>query len=52
MSLLGQQGTLTTVGIDEFGVDKADSKIMKHSRLVKVAEGCEVIFTNKDVWVS
>lgn len=42
---------LTTIRINEFGVDEADAEIVQHSRLVKVAEGCEVIFSNKYVRV-
>lgn len=49
---LRQQDILTTICINKFGVNKADSEIVEHSRFMKMAEGCEVIFTHKYVRVS
>lgn len=43
--------TLTTVGVDKFGVNEADFEVVEHGRLVEVAEGCEVILSHQDVWV-
>lgn len=51
-SALGKQSILTTICINKFGINKADSEIMEHSRLMKIAKGCEVIFTDKYVRVS
>lgn len=43
---------LTTVGVNEFGFCKSDSEIVKHCRLVEIAEGCEVILTHQDVRIT
>lgn len=43
---------LTTIGINKLGFHKANFEIMEDSRFMKVTEGCEVIFTNKYVWIS
>ena len=51
-SSLRQQSTHTTIRINKFGINKADSEVVQHSRLMKIAEGCEVIFTHKYVRVS
>lgn len=42
----------TTVGVDELRVDEADFEVVKHGRLVEVAERCEVILAHQDVGVS
>lgn len=42
---------LTTVSVDKLGVDETDFEVVEHSRLVEVAERCEVILTHQDVRV-
>lgn len=43
--------TLTTVGVNKFGVDEANFEVVEHGRLMEVAESCEVILSHQDVWV-
>lgn len=43
---------ITTVCVDQLGVDEAHFKVVQHRWLVKVAESCQVIFPYQDVRVS
>lgn len=43
---------ITTVRVNQLGVDEAHFEVVQHCRLVEVAESCEVIFPYQDVRVS
>lgn len=42
----------TAVGVDKFGVNKADFEVVEHGWFMEVAKGCEVILAHQDVRVS
>lgn len=51
MKILVQKTVLATIGVDEFGVYEADFEVVQDSRLVQIAECCEVVLPHQDVGV-
>lgn len=43
---------ITTVRVNQLGVDEAHFEVVQHCRLVEVAESREIIFPHQDVGVS
>lgn len=43
---------ITTVCVNQPGVDKAHFEVVQHCWLMEIAESCEVILPHQDIWVS
>lgn len=42
---------VTTVCVNQPGVHETHSEVVQHSWLMEVAESCQVVLPNQDVWV-